>query len=63
MKYAKRRYYKMKLEFRRICRQKKFKERQVILEQEKIKSDNVHGIVVINHSIKFPTNNRNLKSH
>ena len=37
--------YKKKLEFRRIRKWKKVEEKQVILEQEKIKSDNVNGTV------------------
>ena len=37
--------YKKKLEFRRIRKWKKVEEKQVILEQEKIKSNNVNGTV------------------
>ena len=40
---------------------KKVEEKQVILEQEKFKSDK-WNCTVINYRIKFPTNNRNLKN-
>ena len=37
--------YEKKLEFRRIRKRKKVDEKQVILEQEKIKIENVNGTV------------------
>ena len=55
--------YKKKQEFRRICKWKKFEEKQVILEQEKVKSNNVNGTVQSSITESNPTNNKNRKTH
>ena len=38
---------------------KKVEEKQMILEQEKFKRDNLNGAVQSSITIKFPTNSRN----